>query len=86
MDKDIYLNWIDGSFAKIVFYAKDEAHFKEIIQKAKSLSLEENIHYFNIVDEGRTSFHGIPTWAVIGFIPMEDNVIDQITGDLQLAL
>lgn len=85
LDKEVFEQWINGQFKKIVVYAQNEEEMNEIVAKAQSKGLVERKDYFNIIDSGYTVFNGNPTWTVIGFRPMKDEEIDDITRDLQLA-
>lgn len=81
--KELFAQWISGSFTKIVLEVEDDAAMKAIIEKAHEYGMVNRQDFFNIVDES-TEFLDIPQWAVIAFKPMEAEKIDPITGDLSL--
>ena len=74
VDKELFAQWISGSFTKIVLEVEDDAAMKTMVNRQD---------FFNIVDES-TEFLDIPQWAVIAFKPMEAEKIDPITGELNL--
>ena len=82
-DKELFAQWISGSFTKIVLEVENDAAMKEIIKKAHEHNMVNRQDFFNIVDES-TEFLDIPQWAVIAFKPMETEKIDLITGELSL--
>lgn len=83
VDKELFAQWISGSFTKIVLEVEDDAAMKAIIEKAHEYGMVNRQDFFNIVDES-TEFLDIPQWAVIAFKPMEAEKIDPITGELNL--
>ena len=83
VDKELFAQWISGSFTKIVLEVENDAAMKEIIKKAHEHGMVNRQDFFNIVDES-TEFLDIPQWAVIAFKPMETEKIDLITGELSL--
>ena len=83
VDKELFAQWISGSFTKIVLEVEDDAAMKAIIEKAHEYGMVNRQDFFNIVDES-TEFLDIPQWAVIAFKPMEVEKIDPITGELNL--
>lgn len=83
VDRDLYAEWICGSFTKIVLEVENEEQMKEIVKKAHEAGMINGHDFFNIVDES-TEFLDIPQWAVIAFRPMTPEKIDPITGELNL--
>lgn len=83
IDNDIFSNWVNGDFTKIVLEVQNEEEMKEIVKKAQSFGFKNKKDFFNIVDDS-TEFLDIPKWAVVAFRPMEADTIDLITGDLNL--
>lgn len=81
--KELFAQWISGSFTKIVLEVKDESEMTSIIKKAHEHDMVNGQDFFNIVDES-TEFLDIPQWAVIAFRPMKAEKIDLITGKLNL--
>lgn len=87
-DKDIWDNWICGSFTKIICEAKNRNQLYKAAVLADSLGLKENKDYFIIRDnclteltpedpDGRT-----PT--CIGFKPLPEEIVNQISHKFQL--
>lgn len=83
VDKELFVQWINGSFTKIVLEVESDTAMKTIIEKAHEYGMVNRQDFFNIVDES-TEFLDIPQWAVIAFKPMEAEKIDLITGELSL--
>lgn len=83
VDRELYAEWICGNFTKIILEVKNEKELKEIVKKAHEYGMINRRDFFNIVDES-TEFKDIPRWAVVAFKPMENRVIDKITGNLNL--
>lgn len=82
-DRELFANWVNGSFTKIILSAKDENEMKQIIEEAQENNMICGKDFFNIVDES-TEFNGVPQWAVVAFRPMDSVDIDPITGKLPL--
>jgi len=72
--------WLEGSFTKIVVGVEDLDELMEIKKKCD----EYNVINALITDNGATEFHGVPTVTCLGIGPMDDIVLDQITGHLKL--
>lgn len=83
IDRELFTQWISGSFTKIILEVENTEEMKKIIEKAHTYGFVNTVDFFNIVDES-TEFMDIPQWAVIAFAPMEAERIDPITGDLTL--
>ena len=81
-NKNVFDEWIAGSFTKIVLEAT-QVEMNEIIKSARCKGFVREKDFFNIVDES-TEFEDIPRWAVIAFCPMKEDRIDPITGNLNL--
>jgi len=86
--KEIWDDWIQGSFTKIVCEAKNRNQLYKAAVLADSLGLKENKDYFIIRDnclteltpedpDGRT-----PT--CIGFEPLPDDIVHQLSKKYQL--
>lgn len=73
-------HWLNGSFAKIVVYVDNEEELKELIKKAKVLSIQVT----PITDAGNTEFHGVPTLTCAAFGPDFKDKLDELTGNLTL--
>lgn len=74
------VDWLKGSFTKIVVSVKSEDELIEIYFKAK----EKNIPCSLIVDAGLTEFHGVPTKTAVAIGPDISKTINEITGHLSL--
>jgi PTH2 family peptidyl-tRNA hydrolase len=72
--------WVNGSFAKICVYCKDEAELLAIYQKAKSAGLPCSL----ITDAGVTEFNGVPTNTAIAVGPCWSHELNGITDRLSL--
>lgn len=81
--RSLYANWITGSFTKIILEVENEKCMERIIQLAHLEGFENGYDFFNIVDDS-TEFLDVPRWAVIAFAPMPNEVIDKVTGTLNL--
>lgn len=74
------IEWIKGSFAKIVVYVNSEAELDQIHEQAKSAGIPTCL----ITDSGHTEFHMVPTKTVCAIGPWDSVEIDKITGALPL--
>jgi PTH2 family peptidyl-tRNA hydrolase len=72
--------WVTGSFAKITVRARSEGELLGVWRKASDAGLEANL----IRDAGRTEFHGEPTYTALAVGPDWADLIDPVTGDLEL--
>ena len=72
--------WLFGSSTKVVVGIDSVEALKDMILKAQFRCVE--VH--EIIDEGRTEFHGEPTLTCAAFGPCDAEVLDQITGELKL--
>lgn len=92
IDKDIYDNWINGSFTKVVLKAKNKNHLLKAIAIAEEMGMKEGEDFFLIKDNCRTELepeefdeNGVGrTLTCIGFKPMDSEVIDKIGKKYQL--
>ncbi len=86
LNKDVYEQWILGSFTKVVLGARSKNHLLKAIEMAKELGMEEGVDYFLIKDNCYTELepeevdeNGVGrTLTCVGFRPMDSEVIDQI--------
>ena len=71
--------WENEAYAKVVCKVKTLDEMLEL----KDLASKRNISHFLVVDAGRTQ---IPTSSVtvLAIGPDEDEIIDEVTGDLKL--
>ena len=75
IDKDM-MEWVNGGFAKIVLSVDSEADLDEIYKLAE----EAGLPTCQIIDSGKTEFHGVPTKTVVAIGPAKSELIDKITG------
>jgi peptidyl-tRNA hydrolase, PTH2 family len=74
------LDWLAGSFRKVTVIVTSEEQLMAVYEKARAAGLVAEL----ITDSGRTEFHGVPTPTSIGIGPDYDDLIDPVTGDLDL--
>lgn len=72
--------WLNSSFTKICVGVSSEQELLEVVEKARA----KNLPVALIQDEGRTEFHGVPTYTCCAIGPDLKEEIDQITGHLPL--
>lgn len=91
-DKDLYEQWIDNSFTKVVLEARNKNHLLKAKIMAKELGMVEGKDFFMIKDNCRTELepeeldeNGVgQTLTCIGFAPMDEVIIDKIGKKYQL--
>jgi len=79
--KDVYEQWLDGEYTKVILQAKNKSQIEKAIQIAKDLNMIEGEDYFIIRDNCHTELEPEEdgkTLTCIGFAPMDSEVIDQI--------
>jgi peptidyl-tRNA hydrolase, PTH2 family len=74
------MDWLAGSFRKVTVTVTSEEQLMAVYEKARAAGLVAEL----ITDSGRTEFHGIPTPTSVGIGPDYDDLIDPVTGDLDL--
>jgi PTH2 family peptidyl-tRNA hydrolase len=74
------MEWMEGSFTKVVVSVDSEDELLDILRVAK----QANIPSALITDTGLTEFHGIPTNTCVAVGPDEEEKVDLITGELKL--
>lgn len=87
MDKDLYDQWMNEAFTKVICGARNKNKLEKAITKAQELGMVEGIDYFPIVDACRTELipeSEVGTLTCIGFRPMDSEVIDQIGKEFHL--
>lgn len=77
---DDMVNWLIGSFTKIVVSVDSEEELKDVYIK----SLENSIPCSIIKDNGDTEFGGVPTYTAVAIGPAKSELINEITGNLKL--
>jgi PTH2 family peptidyl-tRNA hydrolase len=73
-------SWLERSFRKVTVKVGSEEELMAVYQKA----LEAGLVVHLITDGGLTEFGGIPTRTCLGIGPDYDDLIDPVTGDLEL--
>ena len=92
IDKNLYEQWIADSFTKVLCQAKNKYQLLKAAEMAKNLGMVEGKDYFLIKDNCLTELtpeeideNGIGrTLTCIGFVPMANEVIEQISKKYQL--
>lgn len=74
------LEWIRGSFTKIVLQVPDWKTLIEVYDKAQSANINAHI----IIDNGTTEFSGHPTATAVAIGPEDSSVLDPLFGNLNL--
>jgi PTH2 family peptidyl-tRNA hydrolase len=72
--------WLTGSFRKVTVAVRSQEQLMAVYEKARAAGLVAEL----ITDSGRTEFHGVPTATSLGIGPDYDDLIDPVTGDLEL--
>lgn len=87
IDKDLYEQWINGEFTKCVLQAKNKNQLLKAKTMAEELGMIEGQDFWLIKDNCRTELkpeENGRTLTVIGFRPMDSEIIDQIGKKYQL--
>jgi len=77
---DRIVQWMKGSFTKIVVSVNSEEEIYNLAKRATDLDIPHAV----IIDHGFTEFHGNKTTTCIAIGPDESEKIDELTGDLPL--
>jgi PTH2 family peptidyl-tRNA hydrolase len=72
--------WFVIGMPKIVMRVESAEELNSIAQRARDAMLT----VFEVMDAGRTEFHGIPTSTCIAIGPNNGNAVDKVTGLLRL--
>jgi peptidyl-tRNA hydrolase, PTH2 family len=72
--------WLQGSFRKVTVKVNSEEELIAVYQKALDAGLVVHL----ITDRGLTEFGGIPTRTCLAVGPDWDDLVDPVTGDLEL--
>jgi PTH2 family peptidyl-tRNA hydrolase len=72
--------WLNGSFAKVTCRVRSEEELGRLYLTARNARLHAHV----IVDAGRTEFHGEKTVTALAIGPDWADVIDPVTGHLEL--
>lgn len=85
---DIYENWINGSFTKIICEAKNKNQLLKAVKIAEELGLKEGVDFFLIKDNCLTELEPEDengrTLTVVGFRPLDDETASAISKKFQL--
>lgn len=79
--KDLYEQWINGEFTKCVLQAKNKNQLLKAKIIAEEMGMKEGEDFFCIYDNCHTELEPEEdgrTLTVIGFAPMESEIIDKI--------
>lgn len=80
-DKDLYEQWINGEFTKVVLQARNKNHLLKAKTVAEELGMKEGEDFFLIKDNCHTELEPEEdgrTLTCIGFKPMDAEIIDKI--------
>jgi peptidyl-tRNA hydrolase, PTH2 family len=72
--------WLTSSFRKVTVKVNSEEDLVAVYDKALAAGLEVHL----ITDRGLTEFGGVPTRTCLAVGPDYDDLIDPVTGDLEL--
>ena len=89
INKELYEQWIDGEFTKCVLQAKNKNQLLKVKTMAEELGMVEGKDFWRIYDNCYTELEPEEdgrTLTVIGFRPMDSEVIDQIGRKYQLYM
>ncbi len=74
------VEWLNGSFTKIVVGVDSEDALNDLIMNAKL----RDVQVYSITDVGKTEFNGVPTLTCAAFGPDDEEALNPITGNLKL--
>ena len=72
--------WLTSSFRKVTVKVGSEPELLAVYEKALEAGLAAHL----ITDRGLTEFGGVPTRTCLAIGPDYDDLIDPVTGDLEL--
>ena len=81
IDEDVLHNWIEGEFTKCVLQAKNKNQLLKAKTMAEELGMKEGEDFWLIKDNCHTELESEEdgrTLTVIGFKPMNSEIIDKI--------
>ena len=92
LDKDLYEQWINGIFTKVVLQARNKNQLLKAKIMAEDMGMVEGKDFFLIKDNCLTELapeefdeNGVGrTLTCIGFKPMDSDIIDKISKKYQL--
>ena len=80
LNHEYVIEWLNGSFTKVVVGVPDGGALLELYARALSLDIPCSL----ILDAGRTEFGGVPTYTAVGIGPAPDTITSALTGHLKL--
>lgn len=80
LDLKPLIEWLGSSFTKICLCVNSLEELESMYKQAQ----DAKIPCAEIIDEGRTEFHGVPTKTCIAIGPYYPDEIDKITKHLKL--
>lgn len=87
LEKEVYENWMNDSFTKVVLAVDNEEDLQAVVERAEERGMLEGMEYFCIRDNCLTELKPDETgtrWTCIGFKPMRRETIDSVTGGLKV--
>lgn len=88
IDKEIFEQYLNGSFTKTICEARNKNHLLKAVEIAQELGLTENVHYGLIYDACLTELtpeeENGTTLTGIWFCPLKDDVAHYISKKYQL--
>jgi peptidyl-tRNA hydrolase, PTH2 family len=73
-------SWLETSVRKVTVKVNSEAELMAVYQKALAAGLVVHL----VTDRGLTEFGGVPTRTCLAVGPDYDDLVDPVTGDLEL--
>lgn len=77
---DEQIEWLESAFTKVCVKVHSEEELLDIVKKAEDAGIEAN----PVWDSGRTEFGGVRTLTAAAIGPHKEDLIDSITGHLEL--
>jgi peptidyl-tRNA hydrolase, PTH2 family len=72
--------WLESSFRKVTVKVNSEEELMAVYQEALAAGLAVHL----VTDRGLTEFGGVPTRTCLAVGPDYDDLVDPVTGDLEL--
>ena len=72
--------WLESSFRKVTVKVSSEEELMAVYRKAVEAGLVVHL----VTDRGLTEFGGVPTRTCLAVGPDYDDLVDPVTGDLEL--
>jgi peptidyl-tRNA hydrolase, PTH2 family len=72
--------WLESSFRKVTVKVSSEEELMAVYHQA----LEAGLVVYLVTDRGLTEFGGVPTRTCLAVGPDYDDLVDPVTGDLEL--